>query len=363
MTRTETGEMGHEKEQETAGDELRRPEPPALPWTVRLQLFALVTAVDIVQRGDGTVNRFLFSLADRQSAAAARPDAHGVRSGDVTVDASRGLWARVFSPASSSAVESPPLPVVVYFHGGGFALLTAASSQYDALCRRLCRELRAVVVSVNYRLAPEHRYPAAYDDGVDVLRHLATVGLPADVVAAVPVDLTRCFLVGDSAGGNIAHHVAHRWAAATTSSSRRVRLAGVVLLQPFFGGEERTEAELRLDGVGPVVSMARADWCWRAFLPEGADRDHPAAHVTGENAELAEEFPPAMVVVGGYDTLQDWQRRYAGMLRRNGKAVQVVEYPAAIHSFYVFPELADSGELVKEMKAFMERNAPPKSNA
>ncbi|EAZ40844.1 hypothetical protein OsJ_25323 [Oryza sativa Japonica Group] len=244
--------MGHEKEQETAGDELRRPEPPALPWTVRLQLFALVTAVDIVQRGDGTVNRFLFSLADRQSAAAARPDAHGVRSGDVTVDA---------------------------------------------------------------------------------------------------------------AGGNIAHHVAHRWAAATTSSSRRVRLAGVVLLQPFFGGEERTEAELRLDGVGPVVSMARADWCWRAFLPEGADRDHPAAHVTGENAELAEEFPPAMVVVGGYDTLQDWQRRYAGMLRRNGKAVQVVEYPAAIHSFYVFPELADSGELVKEMKAFMERNAPPKSNA
>ncbi|KAF0895152.1 hypothetical protein E2562_006854 [Oryza meyeriana var. granulata] len=343
----------------TGGAKHRRPAPPALPWTVRLQLFGLVTAVDLVQRGDGTVNRFLFSLADRQTAARARPDAHGVRSADVTVDASRRLWARVFSPVSAES----PLPVIVYIHGGGFALLTAASSLLDAMCRRLCRELGAVVVSVNYRLAPEHRCPAAYDDGVDVLRHLGTSGLPPDV--AVPVDLSRCFLVGDSAGGNIAHHVAQRWTSSSPSPSSPIRLAGVVLLQPFFGGEERTEAEERLDSVAPVVNMGRADWSWRAFLPEGADRNHPAAHVTGEagpEPELPEEFPPAMVVVGGYDPLQDWQRRYAGMLMRKGKPVQVVEFPEAIHAFYAFPELADSGKLVKEMKTFMESNAP-KSNA
>ncbi|CAD6222829.1 unnamed protein product [Miscanthus lutarioriparius] len=146
-------------------------------------LFALNVAGGLSMRRDGTINRSVFSLFDRRARASARPDVHGVRSADVEVDASRGLWARVFS-----------LPVVVYFHGGAFALLSAASVPYDAMCRRFCRELGAVVVSVDYRLAPEHRCPAAYEDGVDVLRHLANAGLPDGV--AVPVDLSRCFLAG-----------------------------------------------------------------------------------------------------------------------------------------------------------------------
>ncbi|TVU37549.1 hypothetical protein EJB05_10869, partial [Eragrostis curvula] len=339
------------------------PRLPALPWTVRLQLFGLMTATDIAQRRDGTVNRFAFSLADRQAPARARPDKAGVRTGDVTIDAARGLSARVFSPPS--AADAPPLPVVVYFHGGGFAFFSAASVPVDAMCRRLCREAGAVVVSVNYRLAPEHPYPAAYDDGVDVLRFLGgdAGGLPADL-AVPPVDLSRCYLAGDSAGGNIAHHVAHRWTVTTQTSP--VRLAGVVLIQPFFGGEERTAAELRLEGVAPVVNIRRADWVWRAFLPAGADRNHSAAHVTGEAApepELPEGFPPAMVVVGGFDPLQDWQRRYAAMLRRKGTAVRVVEFPEAVHGFYIFPELADAGRIITEIKAFLEAGAGASTGA
>ncbi|KAK1687194.1 hypothetical protein QYE76_048042 [Lolium multiflorum] len=152
----------------------------ALPWTVRFQVFALSAACDLSQRRDGTVNRSLFSLVDRQTRASSRPDARGVRSADVAVDASRGLWARVFSPSTEQA-GTAPLSVVMYFHGGGFSLLSAASTSLDAMCRRFCRELGAVVVSVNYRLVPEHRYPAAYDDGEDALRYLATTGLPADI--------------------------------------------------------------------------------------------------------------------------------------------------------------------------------------
>uniref|UniRef100_A0A0A9H5Y8 Alpha/beta hydrolase fold-3 domain-containing protein n=1 Tax=Arundo donax TaxID=35708 RepID=A0A0A9H5Y8_ARUDO len=334
------------------------PAPPALPWTVRLMIFVCAVATDIAQRRDGTVNRFVFSLVDRQASASALPDRSGVRSADVTVDAPRGVWARVFSPAKQA--DARLLPVVVYFHGSGFVLFSAASAPFDAMCRRFCRALGAVVVSVNYRLAPENRYPAAYDDGVDVLRYLGTTGLPDDL--AVPVDLSRCFLAGDNAGGNIAHHVAQRWTTATASSSNPIRLAGVILLQAFFGGEERTEAELRLEGVAPAVNMRRCDWLWRAFLPEGADRNHPAAHVTGEagpEPELPEGFPPALVVIGGLDPMQDWQRRYAAMLRRKGKVVRVIEFPEAIHAFYGFPELADAGKVLKDMKAFMdERNAP-----
>ncbi|KAE8817429.1 hypothetical protein D1007_04850 [Hordeum vulgare] len=342
-----------------AGAESARPAPPVLPWTVRLQVLALGAFCDLSQRRNGTVNRFLFSLADRKTPARPRPDALGVRSADVMVGNDRNLWARVFSSSAGEA-GAAPLPVLVYFHGGGFALLSAASAPLDAMCRRFCRELRAVVVSVNYRRAPEHRYPAAYADCVDVLSYLGNTGLPADL--GVPVDLSRCFLIGDSAGGNIAHHVAHRWTSpAAATSSNPVRLAGIILLQPYFGGEERTEAELRLEGVGPVVNMRRSDWFWKAFLPEGADRNHPAAHVTGEagpEPELPEAFPPAMVVVGGFDPLQDWQRRYAAMLQRKGKAVRLVEFPDAIHGFYIFPKLPDAGKLVKDVKTFMETHTP-----
>uniref|UniRef100_A0ACD6AAC0 Uncharacterized protein n=1 Tax=Avena sativa TaxID=4498 RepID=A0ACD6AAC0_AVESA len=341
--------MEAERSQERTDAEIARPAPPALPFTVWFQLFLLVRAYDIALRADGTVNRFFFSFGDWQTRARARPDALGVRSTDVTVDKSRGLWARVFSPAEAGS----PLPVIVYTHGGGFALLSPASRPLDGMCRRFCRELGAVVVSVNYRLAPENRYPAAYDDGVDVLRYLSTTGLPDSVSA----DLSRCFLAGDSAGGNISHHVAKRWISSPPPPPcNPIRLAGIVLLQPYFGGEERTQAELRLEGVAPVVNMRRSDWSWKAFLPEGTNRDHPAAHVTDENAELPEGFPPAMVVVGGFDPLQDWQRRYEGVLKRKGKTVQLLEFPEAIHAFYMFPELPDAGKLLKEVKSFIQTN-------
>jgi acetyl esterase/lipase len=293
-----------------------------------------------------------------------RPDSSGVRSADFAVDASRGLWARVFSPAASNG---PPLPLVVYFHGGGFALFSAGQCYFDRLCRRLCRVIGAVVVSVEYRLAPEHPYPAAYDDAMDTLHFIDANGVPG-LDDGVSGDLSSCFLAGESAGGNIIHHVANRWAAAASTSSS-VRLAGLLSVQPYFGGEERTESELRLDGVAPIVNLRRSDFWWKAFLPAGATRDHPAAHVTDENTELAAAFPPVMVVVGGFDPLQDWQRRYADVLRRKGKQVQVVEFPEAegIHAFYLFPQLAASAEVIEHMRAFVESNrgssSTPESSA
>uniref|UniRef100_A0ACD5YXJ4 Uncharacterized protein n=1 Tax=Avena sativa TaxID=4498 RepID=A0ACD5YXJ4_AVESA len=337
-----------------------RPSPPALPCAVQLQVAAVSAGIDVINRRRGgtvSVNRCLYSVADRllRVRADPRPDSSsGVRSADFTVDASRGLWARVFSPAASSSPAPPlPLPLVVYFHGGGFALFSAAQCYFDRLCRRLCRSVGAVVVSVEYRLAPEHPYPAAYDDATDTLRYIDANGGVPGLDDGVAVDLSSCFLAGESAGGNIIHHVANRWSAATSNT---VRLAGLLSVQPYFGGEERTESELRLDGVAPIVNLRRSDFWWKAFLPAGASRDHPAAHVTDENAELAEAFPPSLVVVGGFDLLQDWQRRYADVLRRKGKQVQVVEFPEGIHAFYLFPQLAASAQVIEDMKAFVESN-------
>ncbi|KAF7014488.1 hypothetical protein CFC21_028475 [Triticum aestivum] len=349
----ETGRTG--QEQDAARTERPRASPPALPCAVRLQVTAFSPLIDVINRRDGTVNRGLYSVADRilRVRASPRPDSSGIRSADFDVDASRRLWARVFS-FSSPAAPQAPLPVVVYFHGGGFALFSARQCYFDRLCRRICRSVGAVVVSVEYRLAPEHPYPAAYDDAVDTLRFIDANGVPG-LDEAVRVDLSSCFLAGESAGGNIIHHAANRWAAAAPTPNS-VRLAGLISVQPYFGGEERTESELRLDGVVPIVTLRRADFWWRAFLPEGASRDHPAAHVTDENAELAEAFPPAMVLVGGFDPLQDWQRRYADLLRRKGKTVEVVEFPDGIHAFYLFPNLPDTARAIERMKTFVESN-------
>ncbi|URE10986.1 gibberellin receptor [Musa troglodytarum] len=230
---------------------------PPLSRTKRFVVAAVSAINDAACRSDGTVNRRLVSLLDARVAASAKPF-RGVRTADVPVDLSRDLWFRLFVPSSVSDGER--LPVIVFFHGGGFAFLSPDSYLFDDVCRRICRTVHALVVSVNYRLAPEHRCPAPYEDGAHVLRFLDGGGLL--------YDLSSCFLAGDSAGGNIVHHVARRWAADADGGWKRVRLAGMVLIQPYFGGEERTEAELRLVGA-PLVSVERTDWLWRAFLPEG----------------------------------------------------------------------------------------------
>jgi acetyl esterase/lipase len=86
---------------------------------------------------------------------------------------------------------------------------------------------------------------------------------------------------GDSAGGNLAHHVAVR---ACKAGLQKIWVIGLISIQPFFGGEERTEAEIRLEG-SLMILMARTDWMWKVFLPEGSNWDHGAANVSGPNAE------------------------------------------------------------------------------
>ncbi|GMN29838.1 hypothetical protein TIFTF001_002583 [Ficus carica] len=329
---------------------------PALPWTTSLTVSMLSFVTDTARRSNITVNRCFLRLFDLRSSPTPNPSSttgsRSVSTSDVTVDSSRNLWFRLFVPASASSAAPGSLAVILFFHGGGFSFLSPASFAYDAVCRRIARKLPAVVASVNYRLSPEHRYPCQYDDGFSVLDFL-----DGDHEGVLPeaADLSRLFLAGDSAGANLAHHVAVRAARRSAPPWKRVRVEGLVSIQPFFGGEERTEAEKRLPKA-PVVTVERTDWMWKAFLPEGASRDHAAANVSGPNAEDitgVTEFPRTVVVVGGLDPLQDWQRRYFQWLQRSGKEARLLEYPNMIHAFYLFPELPDSGQFLKQLRDFI----------
>ncbi|KAL8501813.1 hypothetical protein ACS0TY_021067 [Phlomoides rotata] len=126
------------------------------------------------------------------------------------------------------------LSLIVYFHGGGFNTFGSNSQCYDELCSQLSARLPAVIVSVNYRLAPEHCYPCRYDNCLDALKFIDdrenfTI-LPSNA------DLENCFVSGDSACRNITHHVTHR----------ACRNSDELKKKPFFGGEERSESEVRL---------------------------------------------------------------------------------------------------------------------
>ncbi|EOX92766.1 PREDICTED: probable carboxylesterase 18 [Theobroma cacao] len=316
---------------------------PSLPWTVRLPVSIVSTLIDNVCRPNGTSNRRLINFLDYQTPP--KP-ANSVSSTDISLDATRDLWFRLYSPSINQL-----LPVLIFFHGGGFSFLSPASLPYAMLCRKFAFNLPAIVISVNYRLAPEHRYPSQYQDGFDVLKFLdensATV-LPKNA------DLSRCFFAGDSAGANLAHHVA---VGACRTELRTMKVIGLISIQPFFGGEERTEAEFQLGGPSLLVSVPRTDWCWKAFLPEGSNRDHGAANVSGPNAEDISglDFPKTMVVVGGFDPLKDWQRRYYTWLRKSGIEASLVEHPNMIHGFYVFPHLAEASLLVLQIKDFIAK--------
>ncbi|KAF7813361.1 putative carboxylesterase 18 [Senna tora] len=313
------------------------PSKPLLPWKTRLSISFLSTLTDVARRPDGTVNRRLMNFLDRKAIANPKP-VNGVSSSDVTVDPDRNLWFRIFTPTTTAATLAS-VPVIVFFHGGGFSFLSPASFAYDAVCRRFARKIPAVVISVNYRLCPEHRYPSQYNDGFDVLQFLDENG------AVLPdnADLTKLILAGDSAGANLAHHVAVR---VCRSRLRKIRVIGLISIQPFFGGEERTEAEIQLTGV-PLVSVPRTDWMWNAMLPDGANRDHEAVNGL--------DYPDTIVFVGGFDPLKDWQRRYYEWLRKSGKEAKLIEYPNTIHAFYVFPELPESSQLITEVKDFINK--------
>nr|WIV69091.1 PUCXE14 protein [Pyrus ussuriensis] len=325
------------------------PISPNLPCKVRLLISILTTVIDATRRSNGTVNRRLMSLFDFKASPSDKPN-NAVKTSDVMVDPSRNLWFRLYVPTTTDPASK--LPLVIYFHGGGFVFFSANSKPYNDLCKRLATKLPAVIISVNYRHAPEHRYPSQYEDGMDVLKFIDTTRIEG--LDLNNVDITRCFLAGDSAGGNLAHHVVIK-----TSDHEfcQMRVMGLIAIQPFFGGKERTESETRLAKEGLAITLEQTDWYWKAFLPEGSNRDHAVVNVFGPESSgiLGVKFPATIVFMGGFDPLQDWQKMYYQGLKKKGIQAYLIEYPNSFHGFYVFPELKESSFFIKELKDFIDK--------
>lgn len=234
----------------------------------------------------------------------------------VPVDNGR-IDVRVYRPDASE-----PLPLLVYAHGGGFVFCDLDS--HDGLCRNLANLVPAVVVSVDYRLAPEHRWPTAAED------LYAATRWAVDHAADFGADPSRVVVGGDSAGGNLA---------AVTTLMARDRggpdLAAQLLLYPVIGADFDTDS-YRLFGRGFYNPRPALQWYWDQYVPQVADRRHPyASPLAGDLSGL----PPAVVVLAGHDPLRDEGISYADALEAAGVPVTRRPFDGGIHGFMTMPML------------------------
>uniref|UniRef100_A0A0D9UWX2 Alpha/beta hydrolase fold-3 domain-containing protein n=1 Tax=Leersia perrieri TaxID=77586 RepID=A0A0D9UWX2_9ORYZ len=285
---------------------------------------------------------------------------------DIVYDATHGLKVRIYTTPTSMTTTAADdggnlLPVLVYFHGGGYCLGSPEQSVFHGFCLRAAHELPAVVLSVQYRLAPEHRLPAAIDDGaafLSWLRGQAVLGAGADPWLVKSADFSRTFISGLSAGGNLAHHVTVRVGSGEVAVDP-VRVVGYVPIDAFFGGVERTASEA---GLSDGVKMG--DQLWRMALPVDATRDHPLANPFGPESPGLESvaLPPALVVASGGDVLYDRVVDYAARLKEMGKEVELVEFEGAKHGFSaVEPSSPATEEFIRILKRFVHQGGAPPS--
>jgi len=223
------------------------------------------------------------------------------------------IRARAYAPVAASG----PLPTMIYFHGGGF--VAGSLESHDGLCRLLAAEGGFKVIAVDYRLAPEHVFPAAVDDAV-----AATIWIEANATA-LGVDAGRIALGGDSAGAMLAAIVTQ-----VMKEKGGIRIAAQLLMFPNtqIGGET---ASLNEFAVGYFLERRAIEYFHSLYLPAGADRASP--RVSPLRGKDFAGLPPAYVMLGGYDPLHDEGQAYAEKLRAAGVKVTIADYADMVHCF------------------------------
>ncbi len=283
--------------------------------------------IDLMAAANRPAWNTLSAQAARDLYLSLRPAAQGPRPAeakvvDRTIPGPAGeLAVRIYRPASAPA--DAKLPCLVFAHGGGWVFGNLDS--HDVLCAQFALEAGIVVFAIDYRLAPEARFPGAFDDVVAGLQWVAANG------ASIGVDSSKLAIGGDSAGGNIAAAVAI-WARDNGGPKLRLQL----LAYPVTDAVGRAESYRRYeDGYG--LNAATMEWFFDHYTPDKGSRDD--WRVSPLRAKSLAGLPPALLITAGYDPLRDEGRAYAFRLHQEGTQADLVEFGGMLHGFLSSPML------------------------
>jgi acetyl esterase len=225
---------------------------------------------------------------------------------------------RIYTPAGTP--EDSPLPVTLFLHGGGW--VTGDLDSQDHLARVTASRSRTIVVSVDYRLAPEHRFPAGVEDAYDCLIWVA------EHARSFGGDPERLALLGESAGGNLA--------AVTAQEAVRRGGPAITIHVLAYPATDRFDdsPSMYQNAQAPVLTRSWLEWFWGAYLQSPDQGSDP--RVSPARAEDLCGLPPAVVMTAQLDPLHDQGARYAARLRDAGVRVQHISVPRVVHGFLSF---------------------------
>ena len=234
-----------------------------------------------------------------------------------------------------------PFALLVYFHGGGFVVGSIDGA--DMICRALCHGAGCIVVSVGYRLAPEHTFPAAPDDC------LAATRWAAGHAAELGADPARLAVAGDSAGGNLAAVTALRM-----RDEGGPPLRGQLLIYPVADYHTPPTPSYLANADGYLLTRAMMIWFWGHYLNHAGEADDP--HAAPLRAPDLAGLPPALVITAEFDPLRDEGERYAERLRLAGVPTALSRYDGMIHGFLLLADLfEESRRATNEASAWLRQ--------
>ncbi|KDP25940.1 hypothetical protein JCGZ_22845 [Jatropha curcas] len=273
-----------------------------------------------------------------------------VQSKDVLYCPQHNLSSRLYLPKPST--PNKKLPLLVYFHGGGFFIETAFSPTYHNYLNQLVAEANIIVVSVDYRRAPEHHLPAAYDDSWTALKWVASHfnGNGPETWLNEYADLGKVFLAGDSAGANIAHHMGIRYG---QDKIPGINILGIVLIHPYFWGKEAVGDEPKI-----LEMRSKVEGFWTFANPTSSGVDDPLINPCVDQNLGKIGCRKVLVTVAENDILKSRGWYYYEKLKASGweGEAEIMEAKDENHVFHLFnPSCENAFAMLKKVSSFLNQ--------
>jgi len=238
-------------------------------------------------------------------------------------------------------LQKPDLPVIIYYHGGGWVI--GSLDSHDNICRSLAKKTSGIVVSVDYRLAPEHPFPAAVDDAYAALKWVS------QNAASFNGDSTRIIVAGDSAGGNLAAAIA-----LMSRDRNGPRLSAQILIYPATNLAELNTNSYRQFADGFYLTKRYIENFRSRYLPDPQDWSN--VYASPLLATNLEKLPPALIVTAEFDPLRDDGVAYAIKLKNAGVPAKHIRFQGMIHGFVAMDRLFDQSEqAIDDISVYLQK--------